>query len=272
MAITPTYDEIALYCPALVVPGAPLSVSADPAAPLTFGEFTAGLGTSGSSLKLNQNSRRAEIIAQYGGAGAHGVFYGLDLSVSSGLTLAYSAGGANVNGPQVKASAGTVALTDNAYNYLFISSAATVSGVTSAQPGNPQILPTNPTTHCCFLGRVRCSGAAIAEIDYSGRHVLRGGCIWRRTADVGAPTDTPSAATLFMHRTEGGVYAWDGVEYFALSADTSSLSTDVDDLQAQLDEQDYLLKALLREYFVTFGPSTPDPILMDGFMRALAEG
>lgn len=271
MALTPVYTELAVYCPALVEPAAPLSLSADPAAPLTFGTFAAA-ATSGTALKLNQNSRRAEIIAQHGGAGAHGVFYGLDLSVSSGLTLAYSAGGANVNGPQVKSAAGTLALTDNAYNYIFITSAATVTGVTSASPSDRKTLPTNPATHCCFLGRVRCSGAAIVEIDYSGRQYLRGGGLWRRTADLAAPTDTPSATTLFMHRTAGGVYAWDGVEYFAVAGDTSDLSTDVEDLQAQIDEQDYLLKALLREYFVTFGPQTADPILTDGFCRALAEG
>jgi hypothetical protein len=134
------------------------------------------------------------------------------------------------------------------------------------------LVPDPPTSACCFLGRVLCNPGNIVEIDYSGRHYLRGGCIWRRTADEGAPTDEPSATTLFMHRTAGGVYAWDGVEYFAVAADTSSLSTDVEELQSQVEEQDYLLKALLREYFVTFGPQTADPILMDGFMQALAEG
>ena len=269
MALTPAYTEIALYCPPLVEAPAPLSLSADPAVPLTFNSFTAGLGQSGSSLALNQNSRRNEIISQWGGAGAHGVFYGLDLSESSGLTLAYSAGGANVNGPQVKAAAGTLALTANVYNYVWITSATTVTAVTSS---NRLSLPAAPTSACCFLGRVLCNAGNIVEIDYSGRHYLRGGALWRRTADEAAPTDTPSATTLFMHRTEGGVYAWDGVEYFAVAGDTSSLTTDVDDLQAQLDEQDYLLKAFLREYFLTFGPQTADPILMAGFERALAEG
>jgi len=267
MAVSVTYNEIALYCPALVQPAAPLSLSADPAAPLTFGEFSTG-ATTGTALKLNQNSRRAEIISQWGGAGAHGVFYGLDLSESSGLTLAYSAGGANVNGPQVKSAAGTLALTANVYNYVFITSAAAVTAATSSSRVS---LPSNPTTHCCFLGRVLCNASNIVEIDYSGRHYLRGGCLWRRTADEGEPTDTPASTTLFFNRTEGGVYAWDGVEYFAVAGDTSSLSTDVDDLQARLEEQEYLLKALLREYFVTLGPQTGDPILMDGFCRALAE-
>ena len=268
MAVSVTYNEIALYCPPLVEAPAPLSLSADPAAPLTFGAFSTGT-TTGTALKLNQNSRRAEIISQWGGAGAHGVFYGLDLSEPSGLTLAYSAGGANVNGPQVKSAAGTLALTANVYNYIWITSAATVTAVTSS---NRLSLPSAPTSACCFLGRVLCNASNIVEIDYSGRHYLRGGVLWRRTADAAAPTDTPSATTLFTNRTAGGVYAWDGVEYFAVAGDTSTLTTDVDDLQAQLDAQDYLLKAFLREYFVTFGPQTADPILMDGFAQALAVG
>lgn len=268
MAVSVSYNEIALYCPALVQPATPLSLSADPAAPLTFGEFSTG-ATTGTALKLNQNSRRAEIISQWGGAGAHGVFYGLDLSESSGLTLAYSAGGANVNGPQVKTAASTLALTANVYNYVWITSAAAITAVTSSARTS---VPAAPTSACCFLGRVLCNASNIVEIDYSGRQYLRGGCLWRRTADEGEPTDTPGSATLFFNRTAGGVYAWDGVEYFAVSGDTSSLSTDIEDLQSQLDEQDYLLKALLREYFVTFGPQTADPILMDGFSRALAEG
>lgn len=265
MALTPVYTEIALYCPALVEAPSPLSLSADPAAPLTFNSFTAG-ATTGTALKLNQNSRRAEIISQWGGAGAHGVFYGLDLSVSSGLTLAYSAGGANVNGPQVKSAAGTLALTQSVYNYVWITSAGTVTAVTSS---TRTTVPAAPTSACCFLGRVLCNASNIVEIDYSGRQYLRGGCLWRRTADEGEPTDEPSATTLFFNRTAGGVYAWDGVEYFAVAGDTSSLSTDIEDLQAQIEEQDYLLKAFLREYFVTFGPQTADPILMDGVMRAL---
>lgn len=266
MAVTPTYGEIALYCPAWVEPAAPLSPSASPAPPLTYNTFTQGQ-SSGTSLMLNQDNRRNEIIAQHGGAGAHGVFYGLNLSVSSGLTLAYSAGGANVNGPQVK-SVSTLALTGSVYNWVWITSAGTVTKVTGT---NRLSVPAAPTSACAFLGRVLCDSASIIEIDYSGRHTLRGGTCYRRTADDGEPTDTPSATTLFMTRTTDGVWFWDGASYQSVGGDLETLQEENDALTERVDQLEYLLRAKLRSDFYTFGEAMvpADPILAAEFALAL---
>lgn len=269
MALDPVYTEIALYCPPWVEPGAPLSPSADPAAPLTFNEFSLGQTTT-VPLRLNQDNRRSEIIAQHGGAGAYAVVYGLDLSVSSGLTLAYSLGCANVDGPQ-RLAAGTLALAGLVYNWVWITSGGVVTFVTGSKRDE---VPDPPTSAAAFLGRVLCDGSSIVEIDYSGRHYQRGGKLWRRTADVGMPTDEPSATLQFRQRSSDGVWEWDGVEYFASDADVETLMDTNDALEQRLTELEYLFRAKLRADFhaLALQDIPADPLLANELIRALAEG
>lgn len=200
----PTYSRTAVLCPApqvysaLVLPGggAPTTREA-----LVGGESTALL------TKWNTNAAAIDALGQIG-AGAYAVRQGTgELTAGAGLTLNVSALAILVDGP-VAVAAQTLALTDGADNHIW----ALRTGVVAKQTGS--LLP--PTGGLVYLGTVTTAAGAITAIDYSGRLEFRGSGLYRRTADAGAPGDTPPASLLFVNRTAGGRYMWDGDAYFLL--------------------------------------------------------
>lgn len=217
MPVTPVYSSLAANVPQWVPCPMPLDVNAAyPATPLTY-EMISQAQISDIPQALNRNSRRSEVVSQFGGAGAFARIYGLELSEDTGLLIAYSEGASNINGPQVKTADATLALDDETYSWVWITSAGTLSAV--ADP-DPLAVPDPPTDAAAFLGRCRMVGGALTEIDYSGRHELRGGTLWRRTADPAEPTDSPPANIQFFQRSLNGLYWWDGYQYWPVSADT----------------------------------------------------
>jgi hypothetical protein len=198
------YTLAATACPAIPVaaaltPGTDLPVRAE------------ALVSSGSviiSEPWNKNAAHQDNAGAFGGARAHAVLYGLDLSDGGGLVANISAGAASVGAVPTVYAGGTKALS-NGENYLWILRGGTIP--------SPQLNTTAPPAGAvAYLGRVTAAGGVITAIDYSGRVELRGGSLYRRTGDAAEPGDAPPAGLLIFTRTAGGYYLWTGDEYLAV--------------------------------------------------------
>jgi hypothetical protein len=169
--------------------------------------------------KLNEFATRIDIGATY--APMFGIMNGLVISVSSGLTLAVSAGQANIYG--VAELAASTLVLPNATADIFVWLKSEISGgvVTVALTYTTTTTPptTSPTTGTCvYLGHAVTSGGAITAIDLSGVVYLNnGGMPVRYTADIACPTDTPSANTCFITDCPAGAFLWDGTRYTRLA-------------------------------------------------------
>jgi len=203
------YNLTALLSPAPQVPTALLLPGTDPA--VKAGTLTAGASGSGSlTTPFNANAAHLDNVGSIGGAWAYAVDYGLDLSDGGGLTLNIAAGGAGVGAVPTVAAAQTKALTNSSQNHVWLLRDGSIS--------LRQNVLTPPATPAVYLGRVTTAGGVITAIDYSGRVEHRGGTLYRRTADVGTPTDTPPAGIVLLTETSDGLYLWTGTEYVSLAS------------------------------------------------------
>jgi len=203
----PAFALTAVLCPPLLTPAALLVPETD--APVNAAELELG-DTTSLLTKFNENASRLDVTGRRGG-GAYAVLEGLDISASA-LTCTVTAGQAMLDGPVTRAASGTVALADNAYNWVYLLQDGTLTK-TSGAGTTP---PAAPAAACAFLGRIQVTASVAGTEDYSGRWELRCGTLWRRTGDAGVPGDTPAAGLLFFTRTAGGVYLHDGVGYVTL--------------------------------------------------------
>lgn len=173
--------------------------------------------------RLLRNFIRCELMARLG-SGFVGILTGLDVTVD-GLVATVGAGKANVSVPVELPEEETIALVDDADNYLWMSKGGTLGKRTSADAPN-HLLPPDADSEWCYLKMVRMSGGAATLIDDSGVFYLRGGLPYRRTADAAAPGDIPSSALRFLHRTAAGLYLWDGSEYTLIDVDAHVADAD----------------------------------------------
>lgn len=194
----------AVLSPGVQTPTAFLTPGTD--APNKAAAIIAGASGPGSlTTPFNTNAAHLDNLGTAGGVWAFAVVYGLELTAGSGLTLNVSAGGALVGAVPTKTAALTAALTDASQNHVWLLR----SGAISLR----QNVLTPPATPGVYLGRVTCAAGAITAIDYSGRVEVRGGTLYRRTADAAAPADTPPASLVLLTQTAGGLYLWDGGAY-----------------------------------------------------------
>ena len=206
-----SYNYRADECPAIVVPSALLSPNADPPAPTTWNSIIQGV-INDLSTRWNRNATRGDLTGRWGGGGYARTFQ-LDMSDGGGLTGSIALGQAMIDGPVTKDAVSSIALTDDIRGFQWLTQAAALPVV-----NYPNLSP--PTTRCTYLGSWLTVGSVITEIDYSGVLFLRGGTLWRRTADAGVPTDAPPANLQFYQRSLNGLYWWDGYEYWPVAADT----------------------------------------------------
>lgn len=199
----------------------PLPVIDTALATLTSAENTTGAngltartfaaGNTVISSKLNRNAKQMDLQSRYGGGG-YGIVNGLALSAGSGLTLNIAAGQANIDGiigSTAAEAATTLAVPDNHPSatdrvWIWLSRAGAISSTLNTTP---------PATNCCLLGSCTTSGGVITAVDTSGVVYLRGGQLWRETADTGPPGDSPNAAIRLFTLTWGGVYEWTGTAH-----------------------------------------------------------
>ena len=204
------YTVTGANCPAVQVPSSITSITG--AVPTSGDYLISGDTAVVLSPKLGRQAVRVELGATYGGGAAYAVHSGLDLSTSSGLTVSVSAGLAVVQGLVQLTAALTQALTDNVYSWVWLTQSGTLAVATQVA-GTPA--PAVPTGGKVFLGRVRAVSGSLTEYDYSGRCELKGGVLWRKTADPGAPGDSPSASIRLLSQSSNGLYFWDGTAWLS---------------------------------------------------------
>lgn len=177
------------------------------------GPVFAGGETSGAVTMLNEISARADIAGAVGGGGIYCVQTGCEVTVSSGLTIAVSAGKFCGDG-EGQVDALTQAMTNNVYNWVYVLQSGTLTVATAATDTVPSI----PAGAKAFLARVLTAAGAITEIDYSGRLESKGGAVWRKTYDAGVPSDTPPSTVRFISESRNGLYYWDHTQWLAMGA------------------------------------------------------
>lgn len=238
MAVTATYLLPVSQVPVPTTATTYVDPTADPPVPTTATTITAGT-TTGMVNAFNANATRIDALGRDGG-GIRALNWGLGLSVSSGLTLAIAAGQCSIDGP-VTYAGGTLVLTDNAFNYVYLSQAGTILASVSLNANAPPTLPAASV----FLGRVEVRATVIIGIDYSGRLTLYGNHAVRTTAESDTPTDTPPSTVRFWHRNATGLYFWDGALYNLLGSDTADLVTELLALTDRVDETERVARACL---------------------------
>lgn len=208
------YSLLASACPVPVIPAALLSiVGGVPNVASTVTPNGSGVGS--LSTPFNSNAVRIDALGR-AGAGAYAIDWdsnpasavlpGLDLTVSSGLTLAIAAGQAVLDSVRQLLAPTTFVCTDNiARIYLWWSQAGVFSAVHNSL--------TPPAGIQTFAGSIVTSGGAITAIDGSGVMYFRGGMLTRQTADTGCPSDTPPAGLCFVNHCPGGAFLWTGTGY-----------------------------------------------------------
>lgn len=204
-----TYSLNASLCPPLVTPAALLVPGTD-TAPVT--ETPAVGDTTAVPAIIDRLAVHVDLGARRGG-GAYAVTEGLDPTAAA-LVCTVSAGQALIDGPATLAAAATVALADNAYNWIWLLQDGTLTKTSDAGTTPPAA----PSAAGAFLGRIQVTAGSPGTPDYSGRWELRNGTLWRRTGDAAAPNDTPAATLLFVTVTAGGTYLWTGLAYLKLGA------------------------------------------------------
>lgn len=168
------------------------------------------LGETGTVVsKWNANAQRLDLTAMLGGANLCCICQGLGLTYT-GLVATLAVGYGLVKGlVEVAAAVTGIALTPSAQNYIWL----LPTGAVQVQVDTT----TAPAAVALYLGRLTTGTSAVTAYDTSGVIYKRGPTLWRQTADVGAPVDTPPASTSLLSRTASGLYLWDGAAHFALT-------------------------------------------------------
>jgi hypothetical protein len=191
--------------------------------------FSAG-DTATVPASLNRNANNLDLLATFGGGG-FGILTGLALSAGSGLNVSISAGLAAGGGLIELASVytlpvpgnhpGTTDVTDRVWIWI-------------QQNGTPTytLNTTPPSVRCVLLGSVTTDGSGVTSVDTSGVLYLKGGSLWRETADPGPPGDSPSATLTLFTKTPGGVFFWDTVSHRAVYAPMSPNKTTLSSTEA----------------------------------------
>lgn len=262
------YNLAATSCPAPQTPVSAFYASASPPAPVGVTAFAEGpAGAQGAVDLLNADQARLNLTTRYGCG--YGVWHGLDLTDGGALVLDISAGSAGADTAAEKKTAATLALTDNVTNYVWISRTGTINSVSSSS-GTP-LAPPDTATQWVYLGAAVTSGGSITSIDYSGRIQLdQGNLLWRRTADVGVPADTPPSTVRLLTRTAGGLFLWDGLAYWRLMP-TGALALALSDANTTLTAAQSLYQVLTFTGTLT---ATRDVVMpnINGFMWFVVNG
>lgn len=196
------------------------------------------------SPKQRRNATRTDLLARYGGGG-YAVCRGLEFSASN-LNLTISPGHAVIDGIVEVAEGLSVGVSDSVeWVHIWLSHTGTVFTVNNS--------PLPPLANLCYLGAVKTSGNVVTQFDYSGVMYIRGGILYRETADPGFPKDSPPGNVVFIHKTRGGRYLWDGTAYHALSAAMETVLESTESLTEEVEELGRKFRGLLYYLTLTLG-------------------
>lgn len=210
-----------------------------------------------------QNAANAATAAAYGGPGAYGIVSGLTFGSPTGLSQPVTAGVVMANG-EVEVSAGTVTLSDNTRNYVWVTQGGTLVCTT---------LLTAPAGGVACIGAVTVASGAVTATNYCGVY-LKGGNAIRSTADVGMPSDAPHANTLFLSRTRYGLWLWTGTEYLLVSSFGQVLFDFPSDANHTLTQAEYeasLLRVQDSDSHLTASRSIVFPAILSPEIRVVNE-
>lgn len=265
----PVYLLTASQCPAIQVPGSILKSTDDPTVAEKLVPGTQANDALSGTVLINRNAARLDQLGRYGGGG-WAVRNGLDFAAGGGLTLRVNDGVVGLDTPREMIGAGalgysTLPLTDGIYSasdlmvriWVWVSRALTLTSVNNSlavPPGGPWL----------SLGSVRTTGGSIVDWDFSGRLEAEP-ILYRRTADIGPPTDAPPATLRFWTETLTGYYLWNGTRYAFMGANAPAaintslavLEADAQAAFAEADETRRLLRLLLAHYVDTLGDIPP---------------
>lgn len=204
--------EIQISADAQTLASALIDSETSPAPLVSLRPFWTGMrpqSEEGYVLRMNWNAKAVELVAKYGGAGAHAVAYGLEISDEGGLLIAVSTGLAMIDAPieHISAIGNQVTLLDNESSYVWLKNNGALDVVTSSL--------TPPSPESVYLGRVDTAGGVITEIDISGVWKLSGGVLFRETGDLRDPEDTPQTVRAITF-TQTETYMSDGAKYTLL--------------------------------------------------------
>lgn len=252
---------IASDCPLPIAPGA-FPWPADCYAGADEPDVAPGL-TSGDvamTPKWNQVASMLDLAARTG-SGAYALAFGTGvISAGTGLLIETTGAIAAIDGVvAVKAFAPKAVPDDTARVWLWLRQNGTLDHTVTTTP---------PTSKCVLLGSCVTASGLVTSVDTSGVVYCAGGQVWRETADIGPPTDSPPSSSRIITRTETGVYLWDGVRHGELVSGMRAAVTMPSDANYTLTMAQ--AKASIIE--VSGSPSTGRNIVLplaDGMMRTV---
>jgi hypothetical protein len=161
-----------------------------------------------TSSKLNRNAAQMDLVGRYGGGG-YAVAFGLEIEIGQDGHAIVHAGHAVIDGV-VEVSEKTVLKLlpscERVYVWLRQDGELWCSGDVRSLPGVP----------ACYLGCCKVVDSKAVEADQSGVLYLKGGSLWRETADTGVPSVTPNFGGCHVHVVQGGTLYFDGRRYLEM--------------------------------------------------------
>lgn len=197
---------VASDCPLPIAPGA-FPWPADCYAGTDSPDVAPGLASGDVAMTPKWNDLAARLdLAARAGSGVYALAYGTGiLSAGTGLLIEATGALAAIDGVvAVKAIAPKSVPDDTARVWVWLRQNGTLDITVTTTP---------PSSKCVLLGSCVTASGLVSSVDTSGVVYCAGGQIWRETADIGPPTDSPPSASRIITRTETGVYLWDGVRH-----------------------------------------------------------
>jgi hypothetical protein len=148
-----------------------------------------------------------DATGRYGG-GAWCIANGLGLVDGGGMVGYLDTGQALIDGIVTLNSAHSIALVDGRQHIFLLATGDVAEPITTLS---------DPEGACAYCGSIKTVADAVTELDRSGVLFMRGGMLWRKTADAGVPGDTPPASLSFFAETAGGLYVWSGSAYYQVA-------------------------------------------------------
>jgi hypothetical protein len=204
------YNLLSTAVPPLFVPTGLIDTTASDPATTVRQKLVPGASGAGSLTgPFNRNASRDDAQGRYGG-GAYGVWTGLDLVAGTWPSFTVTAGQAGMDAPVTVPVDTSVSAADNQRNYVWLMQGGTVTmGVGSTAPPGPSV----------YLGSFNPASSVFDTPDYSGRAVQgMGNLLFVQTADAGKPAWTAPGGVRYFHRTAGGLYLWDGADYWLIAS------------------------------------------------------
>ncbi len=209
----PTYTLLASACPVPVVP----STICDPDVDTPLGgPVLVAAQTSTLRTAFQELSCRADLAARWSGGG-YAIVYGLNISIGSNLNVNVSTGQAAIDAWVTKTSITAVPVSASKTRvYIYLMASGNFTTV------NESLTP--PVGACAFIGSCVTGVSTVTSVEDGGVMRIKGGSLWRRTADVVTPTDTPPGNLSFITAGVSKWWLWDGERYAEISPGSGAVS------------------------------------------------